>query len=107
MRGRGPTRRCRYDQPAERAWAFHELPGLTGAPPWCGDLMVAGADGGGYPGHLGRAATPGAGFGVVLANLRPGTVSACTDLGLALADAYANTPLPNGSPGCLVFTSRS
>lgn len=95
-----------YDQPAEQAWAFRELAARTSAPLWCGDLMIADADGAGWPGDLGRATTPGTGFGMIAANLRPGTVTACADLGHALAGAYDGLPLPGGSPGSLVFTSR-
>lgn len=93
-----------YDQPSEQAWARAELSALTTAPLWYGDVMVADASGGGYPGDLGRATTPGTGFGIIAANLRPGTLSATADLGHALADAYAGATLPDGSQGRLIFT---
>jgi 23S rRNA A2030 N6-methylase RlmJ len=93
-----------YDQPSEQAWARAELSALTSTPLWCGDVMVTDASGGGYPGDLGRATTPGTGFGIIAANLSPGTLSACDDLGQALADAYAGATLPDGSQGSLEFT---
>ena len=58
-------------------------------------------------GDLGRATTPGTGFGVILANVQAGTVSACTAVGNALADAYDAALLPDGSPGNLIFTTRT
>jgi 23S rRNA A2030 N6-methylase RlmJ len=93
-----------YDQAGEQAWARAELSALTSAPLWCGDVMVTDASGGGHPGDLGRATTPGTGFGIIAANLSPATLSACNDLGHALADAYAGATLPDGSQGSLVFT---
>ena len=92
-----------YDQPSEQAWAYERLSAQTGAPLWCGDVMVTGTSS--TVGDLGRATTPGTGFGVILANFQVGTVSACTALGNALADAYADALLPDGSPGSLVFTT--
>lgn len=92
-----------YDQASEQAWAYARLTAQTCAPLWCGDLLVTGASS--AAGDLGRATTPGTGFGVILANVRAGTVSACTAVGHALADAYAGVLLPDGSPGNLVFTT--
>ena len=59
------------------------------------------------PGDLGRATTPGTGFGVILANLQAGTAGACAALGNALCDAYADAIFPDGSPGDLAFTSST
>jgi len=92
------------DEPGERAWAFRELCDLTRAPLWCGDIMVTDAGGGGCPGDLGRATTPGTGFGVVLANLPPSVLSGCAAVGSALASAYTGVTLPGGTRGGLVFT---
>ncbi len=94
------------EEPGESAWAFHELAELTAAGLWCGDLMMTDADGGGRPGNLGRATTPGTGFGMVLANVAPGTVAACAELGRALAGAYTDVALPDGTRGSLVFTTH-
>jgi 23S rRNA A2030 N6-methylase RlmJ len=92
-----------YDQPSEQAWAYARLTAQTSAPLWCGDVMVTGP--GSTAGDLGRATTPGTGFGVILANVRAGTAGACTAVGNALADAYAGALLPNGAAGNLVFTT--
>jgi hypothetical protein len=94
-----------YDEPGEQAWAYPRLTAQTGAPLWCGDVMVSGT--GGAAGDLERATTPGTGFGVILANLQAGTVGACTAVGNALADAYAGALLPDGSRGNLIFTTRT
>jgi 23S rRNA A2030 N6-methylase RlmJ len=93
------------DEPGERAWAYRELCDLTPAPLWCGDIMVTDTGGGGSPGDLGLATTPGTGFGVVLANLPPDVLTACTAVGGALAGAYTGVALPGGTRGSLVFTS--
>jgi 23S rRNA A2030 N6-methylase RlmJ len=93
-----------YDEPRERAWAWARLEAQTRGPLWCGDVMVGGTFS--APGDLGRATTPGTGFGVILANVEPSTVSACNAVGDALADAYAGVTLPDGSPGDLSFTTR-
>ena len=94
------------DEPGESGWAFGELAALTTAGLWCGDLMATDADGGGRAGDLGRATSPGTGFGMVLANVATGTLAACTELGRALAAAYTGVALPDGTPGSLVFTTR-
>lgn len=93
------------DEPGERAWAYRELCGLTPVPLWCGNIMVTDTGGGGSPGDLGLATTPGTGFGVVLANLPPDVFTACTAVGRALADAYTDVALPGGTRGSLLFTS--
>jgi 23S rRNA A2030 N6-methylase RlmJ len=94
-----------YDQPAQRAWAYHELAALTRTPLWYGDVLVAGQRGASHAGDLGRATTPGTGFGMVLANVSAGTVEACAQFGRALANAYTPATLPDGTPGSVVFTS--
>jgi len=58
-------------------------------------------------GDLGRATTPGTGFGIILANVQASTVSACTAVGNALAGADAGVLLPDGSRGNLLFTTRT
>jgi 23S rRNA A2030 N6-methylase RlmJ len=93
------------DEPGEHAWAYRELCDLTSAPLWCGDIMVTDTGGGGCPGDLGLATTPGTGFGVVLANLPPDVLTACTAVGGELAGAYTDVALPGGTRGSLVFTS--
>jgi hypothetical protein len=92
-----------YDEPGEQAWAHKKLATLTRAPLWCGDALVTGASN--APGDLGRATTPGTGFGVILANVQADTAGACATLGSALCDAYADAVLPDGSPGSLAFAS--
>jgi Ribosomal RNA large subunit methyltransferase D, RlmJ len=93
-----------YDEPGERAWAWARLEAQTSGPLWCGDVMVGGTSS--APGDLGRATTPGTGFGVILANVEASTVSACTAVGDALTEAYADVNLPDGSPGSLGFITR-
>lgn len=94
-----------YDEPGEQAWAYKKLATMTRAPLWCGDVLVTGAST--APGDLGRATTPGTGFGVILANHQEGTARACAALGNALSDAYADAMLPDGSPGNLAMTCAS
>jgi 23S rRNA A2030 N6-methylase RlmJ len=91
-----------YDEPGDQAWAYAQLTAQTSAALWCGDILVTGPSS--ADGDLGRATTPGTGFGVILANLRPDTVAACAAVGNALADAYAGALLPDGSRGSLAFT---
>jgi 23S rRNA A2030 N6-methylase RlmJ len=94
-----------YDEADEQAWAHRKLAALTRAPLWCGDVLVTGTSN--APGDLGRATTPGTGFGVILANLQAGTTGACAALGNALSDAYADAIFPDGRPGNLAFTSST
>lgn len=94
-----------YDEPGDQAWAYGRLTAQTSAPLWCGDVLVTGT--GRTDGDLGRATTPGTGFGVILANLQPGTAAACAAIGNALADAYADALLPDGSRGSLAFTTTT
>lgn len=94
-----------YDEPSRAAWAYESLrrsaPGV-----WCGDMMVVDAGGSGRRGDLGVATTPGTGCGVVLANVSSRAVAACSRLGRCLAQAYADTRLPDGSPGGIRFSAR-
>jgi 23S rRNA A2030 N6-methylase RlmJ len=91
-----------YDEPGDQAWAHKKLGTLTRASLWYGDVLVTGPSS--APGDLGRATTPGTGFGVILANVQAGTVDACAALGNALSEAYAGAIFPDGSPGHLDFT---
>jgi 23S rRNA A2030 N6-methylase RlmJ len=94
-----------YHEAGDQAWALSKLATLTSVPLWCGDLLVTGASS--APGNLGRATTPGTGFGVILASLQADTVDACAALGRALSDAYAGAIFPDGHPGSLAFTSTT
>jgi hypothetical protein len=94
-----------YDQPGEQAWAYTRLAAQTRAPLWCGDVMVTGTSG--TAGDLGRATTPGTGFGVILANVQADTLGACMAVGKALADAYSGALLLDRSRGDLRFTTRT
>jgi 23S rRNA A2030 N6-methylase RlmJ len=94
-----------YDEAGAQAWAHTRLAALTRTPLWCGDLLVTGSISG--PGDLGRATTPGTGFGVILANVQAGTVAACRVLGEGMSEGYANAILPDGSTGNLAFTSHT
>lgn len=96
-----------YDRPDERAWAYQEIRRRTGVPLWCGDVFVVDAQGRGRPGDLGEGTTAGTGVGTVLANVDPATITACESFGTALAAAYADATLPDGSRGHLEFTVRA
>jgi hypothetical protein len=98
-----------YSSPDERAWALDELAARTQrASLWCGDILVDTPAGLDIPrdGDLGAATTPGTGFGIVMANVSERTLETCQALGTALSSAYAHGALPNGSAGCLTFTTR-
>lgn len=56
--------------------------------------------------ELGRTTTPCT-FGIILANVREGTASACAALGSAFSGAYASAVLPDGTRGSLAFTSSA
>jgi 23S rRNA A2030 N6-methylase RlmJ len=90
-----------YDHASAEAWAYARLSAATRTPLWCGDVMVTGTTS--TTSDLGRATTAGTGFGVILANVSAGTVSACAAVGNALADAYAGVLLPDGTRGSLRF----
>jgi hypothetical protein len=94
-----------YHEARDQAWAYERLAALIRTPLWCGDLLVTGTSSG--LGDLGRATTPGTGFGVILANVQASTIGACVALGKALSEAYANAALSDGSLGNLAFTCRS
>jgi 23S rRNA A2030 N6-methylase RlmJ len=94
-----------YDEPSDQAWAHSWLAARASAPLWCGDLIVTGASS--TPGDLGSATTPGTGFGVILANVQAATIASCAAVGDALAGAYANVSLSDGSRGSLLFTTRT
>ena len=91
-----------YHERGDQSWAHQKLATLTKVPLWCGDVLVTGATD--APGDLGRATTPGTGFGVILANVRADTAGACAALGEALSEAYAGAIFPDGNPGNLDFT---
>jgi hypothetical protein len=110
VRGGGLMYWYGYSEPDHRAWAFDDLATRArGTDLWCGDIMVMSrAD----PsvrtnGDLGAATTPGTGFGIVTANVSPRAVAACESLGTALSAAYADVPIPDGTPGRLDFTTRT
>ena len=98
-----------YDQPELRTWALEEIGRLTGAPLWCGDLLVTSSE----PraeipaGDLGVATTAGTGFGIVCAHLAARTLESCEALGRALAAMWRGVPLPGGETGGLDFAVRS
>jgi len=95
-----------YDNPNERAWAADALAQrVAGATDlWCGDVMVTTSDQEMVDGDLGKATTPGTGFGIVCANLASTTIEACERLGDEMARAYRRVALPSGDPGGIEFT---
>jgi 23S rRNA A2030 N6-methylase RlmJ len=96
-----------YDKPNERAWALDALSQqVTDATDiWCGDVMVTTSGEEPEDGHLGKATTPGTGFGIVCANLAVSTIDACERLGHDVSRAYAQVTLPSGAPGGVDFTT--
>jgi hypothetical protein len=93
-----------FDAPDQRRWAMDALGEATDDALWCGDMLVTTADGAARDdGHLGRATTPGTGFGIVLANVSQASTDRCQALGAALARAYDGAPLPDGRAGALDF----
>lgn len=94
-----------YDTPNERAWAAEALAQrVAGATDiWCGDIMITTTGTEPIDGDLGRATTPGTGFGIVCANLSSTTIDACARLGHELALAYDQVTLPSGEPGGIDF----
>jgi 23S rRNA (adenine2030-N6)-methyltransferase len=93
-----------YDEPGAQDQARKQLAALTGAPMWCGEVTVTGAND--SLADLDHSATLRT-FGVILANMQESTASACAALGSALSEAYADAVLPDGAPGDLAFTSRT
>jgi 23S rRNA A2030 N6-methylase RlmJ len=93
-----------FDAPDQRRWALDALGEATDDALWCGDMLVTTADGAARAdGHLGRATTPGTGFGIVLANVSQVSTDRCRALGAALVRAYDGAPLPDGRVGALDF----
>lgn len=94
-----------YDHPNDCAWALdaisQRVDDATGI--WCGDVMITGPDTDAGGGDLGRATTPGTGFGIVCANLSPEAIDTCDRLGHALERAYSQVTLPSGDPGGIEF----
>lgn len=94
-----------FDAPEERRWALDALDKTTDAALWCGDMLVTTADGAVHDdGALGRATTPGTGFGIVLANVSQASTDRCQALGAATARAYDGATLPHGRAGALDFS---
>jgi hypothetical protein len=98
-----------YDSPEQRAYPvgmLREWARESGATVWCGDLMLVAT-----VGHseqeveelLAGAEGPGAGCGVVCGNFQGASLGRCARLGEALAGAWKDAVLPNGSPGALEF----
>ena len=98
-----------YDTPEQRAYpmgVLREYARESGASVWCGDLMLVAT-----AGHseqeveelLAGAEGPGAGCGIVCANFLEASVERGTRLGEAVAKAWEDARLPNGSPGALEF----
>jgi 23S rRNA A2030 N6-methylase RlmJ len=96
-----------YDNPNERAWALDALSQQTtdATDIWCGDIMITTSGEELVDGHLGKATTPGTGFGIVCANLASTTIDACERLGRDVARAYDQVTLPSGDPGGVDFTT--
>lgn len=94
-----------YDNPSEKAWALAELAELTTCPLVCLDMAVLDAAGRGGDGDLGRATTPGTGFGHVLANVPAPVVAECERLGVELAQLYHHVPMPDGKIGTWQLTT--
>jgi len=93
-----------YEEPGAQGLAHKQLGDLTGAPLWCGEVTVTGAND--SLGDLDHSATLCT-FGIILANLQEDTARACAALGNALSHAYADAVLPDGAPGDLAFTSNT
>ncbi len=102
-----------YDTPEQRSYpmgVLREYALEAGTSVWCGDLMLVAA-----AGHseqeveqlLAGAEGPGAGCGVVLGNFSEASLERCARLGEAVAKAWEDARLPNGSPGALEFSAVS
>jgi hypothetical protein len=102
-----------YDTSEQRSYpmgVLREYAREAGTSVWCGDLMLVAA-----AGHseleverlLAGAEGPGAGCGVVCGNFSPESLQHCERLGEAVAEAWADATLPNGSPGALEFLAIS
>ncbi|MGI9018522.1 MAG: hypothetical protein ACR2HR_15715 [Euzebya sp.] len=96
-----------FDRPEERTWAYDELGASIRATLWCGDIMVTTATGEvRSDGDLGLATTPGAGCGIVCANVPGDAVDRCEILGQSLVRAYQTFTSPTGERAALDFISR-
>jgi 23S rRNA (adenine2030-N6)-methyltransferase len=102
-----------YDTPEQRTYpmgVLREYAREAGTSVWCGDLMLVAA-----AGHsdqeveqlLAGAEGPGAGCGVVCGNFSQPSLERCARLGEAVAKAWEDARLPNGSPGALEFLAIS
>ena len=102
-----------YDTPEQRSYpmgVLREYAREAGTSVWCGDLMLVAAAGQSeqeVEQLLAGAEGPGAGCGVVCGNFSPGSLERCESLGEAVAEAWADARLPNGSPGALEFLAVS
>lgn len=102
-----------YDTPEQRTYpmgVLREYAREAGTSVWCGDLMLVAT-----AGHseqeveqlLAGAEGPGAGCGVVCGNFSQASLERCAHLGEAVAKAWEDAQLPNGSPGALEFLAVS
>jgi len=102
-----------YDTPEQRSYpmgVLREYAREAGTSVWCGDLMLVAT-----AGHseqeveqlLAGAEGPGAGCGVVCGNYSEASLERCGRLGEAVAEAWADARLPNGSLGALEFMAIS
>jgi len=102
-----------YDTPEQRAYpmgVLREYAREAGTSVWCGDLMLVATAGQSdleVEQLLAGAEGPGAGCGVVCGNFSQASLDRCERLGEAVAAAWADARLPNGSPGALEFTAAT
>ncbi len=102
-----------YDTPEQRTYpmgVLREYAREAGTSVWCGDLMLvatAGQSEQEVERLLAGAEGPGAGCGVVCGNFDGASLERCARLGAAVAKAWEDARLPNGSPGALEFVSVS
>src|SRR5664279_2984608 len=102
-----------YDAPEQRSYpmgVLREYAREAGTSVWCGDLMLVAAAGQSeqeVEQLLAGAEGPGAGCGVVCGNFSQPSLERCERLGEAVAEAWADARLPNGSPGALEFLAIS
>ncbi|MGZ4461764.1 MAG: hypothetical protein ACXVZP_02890 [Gaiellaceae bacterium] len=102
-----------YDAPDQRSWpvgALQDYADRPGVSLWCGDLVLSSALGQSeqqVAALLADAQGPGAGCGVVCGNFLRSSTESCEHLGLALAEAWRDSRLPNGSPGRLDFAAST
>ncbi len=102
-----------YDTPEQRTYpmgVLREYAREAGTSVWCGDLMLvatAGQSEQEVEQLLAGAEGPGAGCGVVCGNFAQASLERCARLGEAVAKAWEDARLPNGSPGALEFLAVS